>query len=94
MERAIEMETTELNKPDVSALLGDILTELRRNRDSMYWDLEDIANCLRRSKKTVANHIINQISFPAPIRLPTGDNGGRRLWKRSEVIAWVERFKG
>lgn len=58
------------------------------------WDVGTIAKYLKREDASVRERIICLPDFPKAIRLPS--QTGRRghpLYKATEVIAWVEKFK-
>lgn len=54
------------------------------------WDIETIAQYLKRKENTVRNRIICLPNFPTPIHLQNDKVGAARpLWKAAEVIQWA-----
>lgn len=58
------------------------------------WDVKTIASYMKRNAQVVRERITSLPDFPAAIRLPSnGPRGGYPLWKATEVMAWVQRYK-
>lgn len=70
-----------------SVTLADVWSELqrlRRQTDDL-WSADEIADYVRRDRKTVLNHYVKRPDFPAPCQL----SGRNRLWASKEVRAWA-----
>lgn len=62
--------------------------------DVALWSVEDVANYLNSTPKSVCNNIMPVPGFPAAIRLPTKTGGrGHPMFKAAEVIAWAESYQ-
>ncbi|PRE90143.1 hypothetical protein [Burkholderia gladioli] len=88
------MNDTQTIAPD---LVERIVSELDRRvkapvpLDIALWSTKEIGEYLQRPAQSVRERIVVLPGFPAPIRLPSGENGRSfPRWKATEVIAWVE----
>ncbi|NCA70893.1 MAG: hypothetical protein EOM91_22865 [Sphingobacteriia bacterium] len=73
---------------DATALLSEILTELKRaNRHARLWSCDDIAEYFRLSRASVYTRIVTRPDFPRAIKI----EGVGRRWKPAEVQAYAER---
>ena len=58
------------------------------------WSGDEVAQFLKRDRRTAMERIVVLPSFPRAIRLPTVPGGkGQPLWKASEVIAWADSYQ-
>lgn len=78
----------------ITELLEDIKNMLAKisQRDDDLWTLEDIANYMKTSTRSV-NRMMQLETFPAPVRLPTTENGGRPRWFVGEIKQFVKRYR-
>lgn len=85
---------------DQSAQILNMLAELRAEmravkRDKELWTLDDIADFLSLSKKTVQNHVVRNPGFPLPSEIPSSADGHSRTkrWEPEEVRRWARMFR-
>jgi hypothetical protein len=56
------------------------------------WRAEEIARCLKVSKKTVQNRVLKSPGFPPPRLLEFANNKNPvKRWVPKEVIAWATK---
>lgn len=82
------METLQENAilQGISAILDEL--HKRRAMDNDLWSLDEVADYMKLSKKSLHNSkIVEEKTFPRNVILPTG---GRR-WMAKEVKEWVKR---
>ena len=59
--------------------------------EEQFWNTSDIATLLQRSESHIRQRIVTSFDFPAAYKLPSKKGCGQRLWKSSEVMAWLEK---
>lgn len=58
------------------------------------WGGDEVAQFLKRDRRTTMERIVVMPTFPRAIRLPTISGGkGQPLWKAAEVVAWADSYQ-
>jgi hypothetical protein len=58
------------------------------------WDISTIAEYIKRDPATVRERLACLPDFPPAVRLPSAKgHKGQPLYKATEVISWVEKYK-
>jgi predicted DNA-binding transcriptional regulator AlpA len=70
---------------EVAALRVDMKRRIDREHREL-WTLQDIADELCLSKKTVQNYVVTRTDFPNHARIGIGP----RRWWRKAILAWAE----
>ena len=77
----------------MSDIRDSLSKESRHERE--YWTVEDIAQYLDVSTKTLYNDYIVAPGFPQATRFPTKKDGSgqsRKYYRRKEIMAYLSRF--
>lgn len=72
--------------------ISEQLERLNQHDDAL-WDVDDISRYIK-AKSTTTKKLINHRHFPAPVKLPTSENGGHNRWVAGEVKRFCLKFKG
>lgn len=82
-----------ISKQIISAVCDKI--EQRIPLDVDLWDIDLIAQFLKRNPASVRMRVVTLDTFPKAIRLPSvaGKATSHPLYKASEVIEWTKKYK-
>lgn len=81
------IESLESKIADMQVLLSELIARLSEKDNSgeeIFWDMDDCARCLKRSPSTI-------YKLTSQNQIPHMKNGKRLLFKKAEILAWVEK---
>jgi hypothetical protein len=85
------MSDTEIVERLATALADRIRPAIPLSVD--LWDVDTVAQFLKRSPQVARERIVCLPDFPKAIRLPSQKGRAHPLYKAAEVIGWAEKYQ-